>query len=259
MTAHQESRTSRPARRSRGWVAGGALVLAALALWEIGVAASGTPVYLVPAPSDIARVLGEDATGLIPAALVTLLEALGGLAIGSALGLTFAIVITFWGQLERGVLTLALLIKSTPIIAVAPILTIWFGYGHSPKVVVTALLTFFPVLVNALEGFRSVDPAIMRWLHSIDAPPRQVFLQARWPASWPFLFAALKVAAPLSLIGAVVAEWMGASAGLGREMWLAYNNLDMPSLFGAVVALTVLSATVYQSVVAAERRAMRWQ
>lgn len=248
-----------PGRTNRGWLAGGALVLGALALWEIAVTVSGTPVYLVPAPSDIARVLGDDAAGLLPAALVTLLEALGGLAIGSALGLSFAIIITFWSQLERGVLTIALLLKSTPIIAVAPILTIWLGFGHSPKVVVTALLTFFPVLVNALEGFRSVDPAIMRWLHSIDAPPRQVFLHARWPAAWPFLFAALKVAAPLSLIGAVVAEWMGASSGLGREMWLAYNNLDMPSLFAAVVVLTFVSACVYQVVASTERRVMRWQ
>ena len=125
--------------------------------------------------------------------------------------------------------------------------------------IVTALLTFFPVLINALEGFRSVDPAISDWLRSIDASPREVFVQARWPSAWPFLFAALKVAAPLSLIGAVVAEWMGASSGLGRQMWLAYTNLRMPSLFAAVGVLTLLSLVLYRVVVGVERRTLRWQ
>ena len=142
------------------------------------------------------------------------------------------------------------------IIAVAPILTVWLS-GPAP-VVVTALLTFFPVLINSLEGFRSVDPAVADWFRSVDAPPRQYFLQARWPSARPFLFAALKVAAPLSLIGAVVAEWMGASSGLGRRMWLAYTNLDMPSLFAAVAVLTALSAGIYRLVVSAEKKTVHW-
>jgi ABC-type nitrate/sulfonate/bicarbonate transport system permease component len=243
---------------TRRTVAGLALVVVVLGIWEVWVQASGTPVYLVPAPSDIASVLGEDASGLVPAALVTLGEAVAGLALGGAIGLAMAVIVTFWGQLEQGVMSLALLIKSTPIIAVAPILTIWMGFGHGPKVIVTALLTFFPVLINSVEGFRSVDPAVTDWFRSIDVPSRQYFTHARWPSARPFLFAALKVAAPLAMIGAVVAEWMGASSGLGRLMWLAYTNLDMPSLFGAVFALTLLSAGVYRLVVAAERRTVHW-
>ncbi len=217
---------------------------------------AGTPVYLLPAPSDVAAVLGSDGAGLAPAALTTLLRAVAGLAVGAAFGIGLAVIITFRGHLEQGVMSLALLIKSTPVIAVAPILTIWMGFGHGPKVIVTALLTFFPVLINALEGFRSVDPAIAEWLRSIDASPGEVFVRARWPSSWPFLFAALKVAAPLALIGAVVAEWMGASSGLGRQMWLAYTNLRMPSLFAAVAVLTVLSLLLYRAVVGVERKVL---
>jgi NitT/TauT family transport system permease protein len=243
---------------SRRWLMGATLVAVSLMAWEAAVRMSGTPVYLLPAPSDVAAVLGEDVGGLVPAAGITLGEAMAGLVLGGALGLAMAVIVTFWGQLEQGVMSLALLIKSTPIIAVAPILTIWMGFGHGPKVVVTALLTFFPVLINSLEGFRSVDPAIADWFRSIDAPARQYFLQARWPSARPFLFAALKVAAPLSLIGAVVAEWMGASSGLGRQMWLSYTNLDMPSLFAAVLVLTLLSAAVYRLVVTAERRTVHW-
>ncbi|MFP3914283.1 MAG: ABC transporter permease [Actinomycetota bacterium] len=243
---------------TRRWLTGIVLVAGAVGLWEAGVRLSGTPVYLLPGPTDVVGVLADDLAHLVPAAGVTAGEALAGLVLGGAVGLLMAVVVTFWGQLEQGVMSLALLIKSTPIIAVAPILTIWMGFGHGPKVVVTALLTFFPVLINSLEGFRSVDPAIADWFRSIDAPPRQYFLQARWPSARPFLFAALKVAAPLSLIGAVVAEWMGASAGLGRQMWLAYTNLDMPSLFAAVFVLTALSAAVYRMVVTAERRTVHW-
>lgn len=241
----------------RGTLAVGILVVAVV-VWEVAVQVADTPVYLVPAPSDVAGVLADDLSSLLPAAGVTLGQALAGLALGGAVGLLMAVVITFWAELEQGVMSLALLIKSTPIIAVAPILTIWMGFGPGPKIVVTALLTFFPVLINSLEGFRSVDPALADWFRSVDAPSRQYFLQARWPSARPFLFAALKVAAPLSLIGAVVAEWMGASSGLGRQMWLSYTNLDMPSLFAAVIVLTVLSASVYRAVVATERRTVHW-
>lgn len=242
----------------RRWAWGGSILVLALGAWEVGVRMSETPSYLVPSPGDVLGVLGSDLDTLIPATLVTLGEALAGLLLGGAVGLALAAVITFWSQLEQGVMSLALLIKSTPIIAVIPILTIWMGFGPGPKVVVTALLTFFPVLINSLEGFRSVDPAVGDWFRSIDAPPRQYFIHARWPSARPFLFAALKVAAPLALIGAVVAEWMGASSGLGRHMWLSYTNLDMPSLFAAVFALTLVSAGVYQVVLMAERRTVHW-
>lgn len=242
----------------RQWITAFIVIAATLTAWELAVGITETPTYLVPAPSDVIAVFADDLFGLMPAAATTLGEALAGLILGAAAGLTLAVVITFWSHLEAGVMSLALLVKSTPIIAVAPILTIWMGFGSGPKVVITALLTFFPVLINTVEGFRSVDPAITDWLRSIDAPPRQVFSQARWPSARPFLFAALRVAAPLALIGAVIAEWMGASAGLGRQMWLAYTNLNMPALFAAVGVLTLLSAGFYQAVVMVERRTVHW-
>jgi ABC-type nitrate/sulfonate/bicarbonate transport system permease component len=240
-------------------LAGLGLLLAVFLLWETAVRLSGTPIYLVPAPSDILAELVANLPRLLSAGLVTLAEALAGLIMGSAIGLGLAILITFWGRLEQGVMSLAILIKSTPIIAIAPILTIWLGFGHAPKVIITALLTFFPVLINALSGFRSVDAAILDYLHSLNASPQEIFSVARWPSSRPYLFAALKVAAPLAMIGAVVAEWMGASSGLGRQMWLAYTNLDMPALFAAVFVLTLLSTAMYQSVVLLEKRFLFWK
>lgn len=238
---------------------GVALLAGVLVLWETAVRLTDTPAYLFPAPTAVFRYLFTHLADLLLAGGVTLLEAVAGLVLGTAVGLALAVLITFWQQLEQGVMSLAILLKSTPIIAIAPILTIWLGFGPAPKVIVTALLTFFPVLINALTGFRSVDGALLDWLRSLNATPQEIFLQARWPGARPYLFAALRVVGPLALIGAVVAEWMGASSGLGRAMWLAYTNLNMPALFAAVFVLTGLSTAVYQTIVWLEKRLLFWE
>lgn len=242
-----------------GRLAGPVLVMLLLAMWEAGVRLAGIQPWILPTPSDVAAALVRDAGWLGDAAVVTLAEAAGGLVLGSLIGLAAAVAITFAPRLEQAILSLALLAKSTPVIAVAPILTIWLGFGHAPKVLVTALLTFFPMLVNALEGFRSADPAILDWMRSVNAGPAVTFRRVRWPSAQPHVFAALKVSTPLAMIGAVVAEWMGASEGLGRAMWLAYTNLRMPELFAAVVVLTVLSAIVYALVARWEHRVVHWR
>lgn len=234
------------------------LVVGTLAVWETAVTLLQTPVYLFPGPIVIGRFLLGNWPALLLAGGVTLAEALTGLLVGTAVGLGLAVLITFWTRLEQGVLSLAILVKSTPVIAIAPILTIWLGFGPAPKVIITALLTFFPVLVNALSGFRDVDKAVIDYLRSLDASPREIFVYARWPGARPYLFAALKVVAPLAMIAAVVAEWMGASSGLGRQMWLAYTNLNMPALFAAVFVLTLLSTSLYQAVVRLERWLLFW-
>ena len=130
--------------------------------------------------------------------------------------------------LEDGVMTLAILIKSTPMVAVAPLLTLWLGFGLEPKIIITALLTFFPVLVNVLSGLQRTDETLVDLFRSWNASGWEFFVHLRLPNSMPYLFAALKISAPLALIGAVVAEWTGASGGLGRVMWLAYSNLNLP-------------------------------
>lgn len=234
------------------------LVVLLLAGWEFLVRVSDTPAYLIPPPSLILQKLMANLDTLPLAAGVTLLEALGGLLLGSALGLGLAVMLNFWAKLEKGVLSLAMLVKATPLIAIAPILTIWLGFGPAPKIVVTALLTFFPVLINALSGFRAVDPATLELFQSLNASPREIFVHLRWPGAQPFVFAALKVAGPLSLIGAVVAEWMGASSGLGREMWLAYTNLNMPALFAAVFVLAIVSTALFQLILVLERSVIFW-
>lgn len=234
------------------------IVLPVILLWEVLVGILGVPPYLLPSPSQILINLAENFDLYFKASLLTLGEALAGLLLGLLAGILGATILGLWPRMERGVMTLAILVKSTPLIAIAPLLTIWLGFGVLPKIIITSLLTFFPVLVNVLSGLRSTDTAILDTFRSWHASRWEVFLNARAPSSLPHLFAALKVSAPLALIGAVVAEWTGASGGLGRTMWLAYANLNLPFLFAAVFMLAAMGIALYSLVLLLENKVLFW-
>lgn len=238
---------------STAWL-NGILLCFVLASWEWLVGVMDVPVYLLPGPLAIGTAFGVHWRGLMVGALFTTGEALSGLALGTLFGLLLAMLVSFYERLEPAVMAVALFAKSTPLIAIAPILTIWLGFGPAPKIVITALITFFPVLVNSLTGLRAADPAVHAVMQSWHASRWEVFVHLRWRAQYPYLLAALKSVAPLSLVGAVVAEWLGASSGLGQLMWLAYNNLNLPLLFAAAVVLALVGSMLYQVVVVFERR-----
>jgi NitT/TauT family transport system permease protein len=218
-----------------------------------------TPAYLLPAPSRVMQTLAAYPAMYLEAAAITLGEALIGLALGVLAGALIAALLTLQPGLEGGVMTLAILIKSTPMVAVAPLLTLWLGFGVLPKIIITALLTFFPVLVNLLSGLGRPDAALHDLFRSWRASRGEVFIFLRLPSALPYLFAALKISAPLALIGAVVAEWTGASGGLGRTMWLAYTNLNLPFLFGAIFILAAAGMSLYQLTAWLEKRVVFWQ
>jgi ABC-type nitrate/sulfonate/bicarbonate transport system permease component len=235
------------------------LILAALLLWEASVHLTGTPVYLLPAPSRVLWTLARQPLYYLQASGVTLLEAFAGLLLGAMFGMGLAILLNLAPRLERGMMSLAILIKSTPLAAIAPLLTIWFGFGMLPKVIITALLTFFPTLVNVLVGFQSAERELIDLMHVHRATRWQVLRHLKLYLALPYLFAALRVVAPLSLVGAVVAEWSGASGGLGRIMWLAYANLNLPAMFAAIFILSACGMIAYLLIVAIEQRLLRWR
>lgn len=235
------------------------IVAPAIVLWETLVRLYRVPVYILPAPSQVLQTLGAHLGLYAQASLITLGEALGGLALGMVAGISVAVLLGLWPRMEQGVMTLAILVKSTPLVAIAPLLTIWLGFGVLPKVIITALLTFFPVLVNVLSGLQSANPALLEVFRSWHASRREVFLHVRAPHALPYLFAALKVSGPLALIGAVVAEWTGASGGLGRTMWLAYTDLNLPFLFAAVFILAAAGMGLYGLIVWVEKRVVFWR
>lgn len=246
-------------RRLNGGQTAALIVLLFLILWEGIVKLLAIPVYLLPAPSRILRTLIEQPGLYANASLITLGEAFAGLLIGVLAGALIASLLTLLPGLEDGVMTLAILLKSTPLVAIAPLLTIWLGFGVLPKILITALLTFFPVLVNVLSGLQKTDSHHLELFHSWHASRSEIFRHLRAPGALPYLFAALKISAPLSLIGAVVAEWTGASGGLGRVMWLAYTNLNLPFLFAAIFILAAAGMLLYRLTVWLERRIIFWQ
>ena len=229
----------------RDIVSAALIIGAALLAWEVAVRLSRVPVYIAPPPSMIARKLWQEAPHYLGAAWVTLAEALSGLLLGLSVGVGVATLITFWTNLERGILALAILIKATPMVAIAPLLIIWFGFGPLPKIIITAILTFFPVLVNVYSGLHAVDEAMLALFHSLDASRWELFRHARWPSALPICCRAEVVAPPRD----GVAE--ARSAGLGRAMWLAHT---VPALFAAIFCSAVMGIGLYAAVIAVEKR-----
>lgn len=235
------------------------MVAGALLLWEAAVRWWQVPVYLLPAPSRVVQTLLAQPLYYLQALLVTLGEAMAGLLFGAWIGIAVAVLISLFPQLERGAMTLAILIKSTPLAAIAPLLTIWLGFGVLPKIVITALLTFFPTLINVLVGLQSPGQELLDLMRVHQATRWQILIHLRAWMALPYLFAALRVAAPLSLMGAVIAEWAGASGGLGRVMWLAYANLNLPPMFAAIFVLSACGMLIYSLTVWLEHRLMPWR
>lgn len=235
------------------------LVTALLAAWEFFVYWHAIPVYLLPAPTRIAQTFFLQPGYFLTALLVTLGEALTGLIIGTLAGILVSALVSLHPQSERGVMTVAILVKSTPLAAIAPLLTIWLGFGVMPKIIITALLTFFPILVNVLVGLQSAEREMLDLLRVQRATRWQILIYLRAWLAFPYLFAALRVAAPLSLVGAVIAEWAGASSGLGRVMWMAYSNLNLPPMFAAIFVLSLSGMTAYGLIVWLERKIIRWR
>ena len=226
--------------------------------WEFWTRLTDVPTYIAPAPSIVLDRLVGDIWFFIGHGAVTLAEALAGFALGTAVALVGAALMTQSRYIERSLFPLAILVKVTPVVAVAPLFVIWFGFGPVPKVLIVALITFFPVLVNAVTGFRSVDRGAMEFLRSIRASRREIFFKLRVPGATPYLFSAFRVSIPLSVIGAVIGEWFSADKGLGSVIIVAHSNLDMPTLFSAIFVLSFMGIglTILLSVV--EKKALFW-
>jgi len=230
----------------------------AVGLWEAWVRLRGVPEYLVPAPSAIVQRLAEDPAFFARQGGVTLYGALAGFALGSAVAVLLAVAMAHSRFLERSLFPLAIMVKVTPIVAIAPLLAVWFGFGLAPKLFIIALIVFFPVMVNAVIGLRSVNPWALQYLQSLAASPWEVLVKLRLPSALPYLFAAFKVSIPLSVIGAVVAEWFSGDEGLGRVIQVSNSNVDMPTAFAAIISLAAMGVGLYLIVSVVERRLLSW-
>jgi NitT/TauT family transport system permease protein len=231
---------------------------AAFGAWQAWVDIKNIKPYLVPAPSSVASRLYEDPWMFTVEGIHTLEGALLGFLLGAGVAIILASVMSQARFLERSIFPLAILVKVTPIVAIAPLLTIWFGFGLMPKVFIAALIVFFPIMVNALIGFRSVNPTSLALLESLSASRTEVFWRLRLPSSLPYLFAAFRFSVALSVIGAVVAEWFSGDRGLGSVIYIANNNLDMRTAFAGVFMLAILGVGLFLLTAEIERRVLFW-
>ena len=233
----------------------GAVILAG---WEAWVRVRDVPLYLVPPPTAVLGALADEPARYARATGQSLSAAFGGLFIASAVAFGLATVMAHSRLMERALYPPALLVKVTPIVAIYPLFTIWFGFGLWPKMLIAALITFFPMLVNAVIGLRSVDPVAHDFLRSLHASRWQIFWRLRVPSSLPYVFAALRISVPLALIGAVVAEFLSGSSGMGQLILIANGDFDTPALFGAAFVLATLGVVLSSVVAYLERRVLSW-
>jgi NitT/TauT family transport system permease protein len=236
-------------------IVGLAVVFAA---WEAWIEIKNVQPYLVPAPSRVVARLYEDPWFFASEGFRTLEGALLGFLFGAGVAILLASLMSQTRFLERSIFPLAILVKVTPIVAIAPLLTIWFGFGLMPKVFIAALIVFFPIMVNALIGFRSVNPNSLALMESLAANRAEVFWRLRLPSSLPYLFAAFRFSIPLSVIGAVVAEWFSGDGGLGSVIYIANNNLHMDMAFAGIFTLALIGVGLFLITTTIERRVLFW-
>jgi ABC-type nitrate/sulfonate/bicarbonate transport system permease component len=241
-----------------------AIVVAGLGAWELAArwdlladALSIQP-FLIPAPSDIAEALWDDRELLAEDGWVTLKEVVLGFALAVAAGVLFAVPLHLSETLRRALYPLLVASQTIPIIVIAPILVVWFGFGIGPKLVIIALICFFPITVNTLDGLRAVDPDLTKLMRTLDASRWQTFLRVEAPTALPYFFSGAKVAVAVAVIGAVFGEWAGSDAGLGHLMLQASAQLLTARLFAAVVVLSAFAICLFWLLSALERRVAWW-
>lgn len=223
-----------------------AFLLLLIIVWELTGRAMHIPEYIVPAPSSILKVLLNNMPLLWLHTKTTFYAASMGLVIA----VIFAIVLSAFMDkvkiIKKTIYPLLVISQTIPIIALAPIMIIWFGFGILPKVLVVVLVCFFPLAVNLIDGLENVDQELVELLQVMKAGPWRIFKSVQMPSVLPYFFSGLKIAATYSVMGAVIAEWLGASAGLGIYMTRAMHSFSTSSFFAAILIVVVLSMGLFK-------------
>jgi putative hydroxymethylpyrimidine transport system permease protein len=236
-----------------------ALLAAAVGLWWLVVHAAHVPDYLFPSPSSVASSLTSDAALLGRATLVTVREIVLGYLLAVAVAILIAIVLHFSAALRRALLPILVLSQTVPTVLLAPILAILLGYGIEPKLIVVAVVCFFPVVVNAVDGLRAADPELVRMMRTLHGGRFAIFRRVELPGALPAIVSGARVAATYAAVGAVFGEWAGSSSGLGFVILQAQPALDTARIFAAVLILSALALALYALVTFAERVLVPWQ
>jgi len=235
------------------WVFPLVVICFLLMIWELALQLSQIPKWLLPAPSQILKELYVEREMISSHALVTLYEILAGFSIAIIGGVILALSIAYSRLVERSLYPFVIASQTVPIIAIAPLLLIWIGYGILPKIIVVALVAFFPIVVNMVDGLKNLDDDMVSMIRTFGASKWQIFCKIQIPSSLPSLFSGIKIAAAVSVIGAVIGEWVGSSQGLGYLMTRSIPQFETERVFASIFILSLMGIMLFLLVFLVER------
>lgn len=230
-----------------------------LTLWEFAAWMGWLPQFIIPAPSEILLALFNQREALFANSLITLMQALVGLFFGILIAFVLSISMDRVPLIRQAVYPYLVVSQTIPTVAIAPILVLWLGYGMLPKVVLVILTTLFPIVINILEGFSSVDKDSINLLELMGASHWQILYHVKLPASLSYFFSGLKISVSYAFVASVIAEWLGGFEGLGVYMIRAKNAFSYNNMFAAIVVISVVSLLLLGVVSLIERWATPWQ
>lgn len=235
------------------------VVAAFIGLWQLVASLPGVDNLTLASPVETVRALRHDRSLLLAEAGVTLVEVLLGLVVSVTAALACALAMHLWRPLRDAVYPLLVASQAIPLVVLAPIFVLAFDYGIGPKLAIVALICFFPITVNLLDGLRSVDPELLKLMRTLGAGRLRTLVRVELPWALPYFFSGLRVAASVAVIGAVFGEWAGADRGLGRLVLLANNQLETARVYAGVVILAAMAVALFAGVALLERLACPWR
>lgn len=230
-----------------------------LVLWEMSVKILSVPKYIFPSPTLIVKSIIESVNVLLVHTISTLYTASVGFIAAIIFGIFLSGIMDFFKPLRKIIYPYIVISQTVPIIFIYPVIMIWFGIGDFTKIFVVALVCFFPISVNMTDGLEQTDGELVDLFRSMGANRKQIFLKVRFPSSLPSLFSGLKIAATYSIMGAVIAEWLGSQRGLGIFMMRSYKSFRIDNVFSAIIIVVILSLLVFEIVKFSEKVFIPWQ
>lgn len=234
------------------------IILGLIVAWELLEIIFQIPQYLVPAPSTILKTIVSNWNLFLSHLVPTVLEAIGGFLIGNAAAIALAIATVYIKPLERAIMPVAITLRSIPLVALAPLLILLMGSGYESRLVIVAIISFFPTLVNMALGLTAVDSSALELFRSLSATEWQIFSKLRVPSSLPYLFAALKIAATSSVLGAIIAEWIGSNRGLGYLIITSTYRFEAADLYATMVLSSLTAILFFAGINLLEKLMVDW-
>lgn len=236
-----------------------AFIVAILILWQAVVATGLVERYILPSPLDIINALAKNWSPILMHTGVTFFEGMTGLLVSIIFSFVVAVTMDQFAMVKKALYPILVISQTVPIIIIAPLLAMWFGFGIAPKIFVVVLVCFFPITVNLIEGLQSVDYEFIDLVRSMGGRKIQVFTKIKLPFALPYFFSGLKIAATYSIMGAVIGEWLGGKAGLGVFMLRARHSFALDLVFAAILVIVVLSIGVFYGIALIQKTIMPWE